>query len=72
MPMVYHPNPNTGAMSTGNENTNIAIADTHSSHRKRESREITERRRREEVECQGENHFLSTMCDGRGARAARK
>ena len=61
-------------MSTGNENTNIAIADTHTrenQRKRRESREITEERRREEAaECQGENHFLSTMCDGRGARAA--
>ena len=54
-------------MSTGNENTNIAIADTlRSTYSKgeEEKRNNTERGEEEAAaaECQGENHFLSTMC----------
>ena len=49
-------------MSTGNENTNIAIADTHTPLHTYalERREITHTEE-EVAECQGENHFLSTM-----------
>ena len=48
MPMVYHPNPDTGAMSTGNENTNIAIADTHSREPTQEKR-VERNNRREKT-----------------------